>query len=87
MKKKLCLRRTLLLADTLYFDDGDLYADGTEIPTDSRGRVLINMGDPSKYYERIYALKSVIKELPKESRSPHYRITPWYFSFLCFRQT
>ncbi|MCB0417188.1 MAG: PilZ domain-containing protein [Bdellovibrionales bacterium] len=60
-EKKALPAAPLLLADTLYFDDGDLYADGTEIPTDSRGRVLINMGDPSKYYERIYALKSVIK--------------------------
>ncbi|MCB0403554.1 MAG: PilZ domain-containing protein [Bdellovibrionales bacterium] len=50
-----------LLAESLYFDDGNLYADGRAVPADHHGRVLINMGAPSKYYERIYALKSVLK--------------------------
>ncbi|MEZ4751087.1 MAG: adenylate/guanylate cyclase domain-containing protein [Bdellovibrionota bacterium] len=55
----------LLLANSLYFDAGKLYADGLQVPTDSLGRILINMGDPSHYYERIYALKSVISRASK----------------------
>lgn len=52
----------LFTADEVRIAGGELFADGTRVPLDARGRTVLNLFPPSTLYDRTFALSGLLRK-------------------------